>query len=98
MILRIVRISFRKEEVETFKQIFEESKERIAASDGCFEVNLYQDVNHSNVFFTHSLWESEQALNNYRHSDFFKATWAKTKLLFNEKPLAWSLQKCATDA
>lgn len=98
MILRIVRLSFKPEEVPTFKQIFEASKQKIAASKGCHQVFLYQDVSKNNVFFTHSLWESEQALNNYRNSSFFRATWAKTKQLFNEKPLAWSLQKCDTNA
>jgi heme-degrading monooxygenase HmoA len=43
------------------------------------------------VYFTISQWESEEALNNYRHSEFFKQTWVKTKALFQERAEAYSL-------
>jgi heme-degrading monooxygenase HmoA len=39
---------------------------------------------------TFSLWESEEALNNYRHSELFSVTWAKTKILFADRPVAFS--------
>jgi heme-degrading monooxygenase HmoA len=42
--------------------------------------------------FTVSIWESEDDLNAYRNSELFENTWAKTKVLFNDKPEAWSLE------
>ncbi len=42
--------------------------------------------------FTYSYWESEAHLNTYRHSDLFRETWAKTKVLFADKPEAWSIE------
>jgi heme-degrading monooxygenase HmoA len=41
--------------------------------------------------FTLSIWNKEEDLNEYRKSAFFKSTWAKTKILFCDKPEAWSL-------
>ena len=35
----------------------------------------------------------EEDLENYRHSTLFKAVWAETKLKFNGKPEAWSVNK-----
>jgi heme-degrading monooxygenase HmoA len=35
-----------------------------------------------------SFWETEEALELYRSSELFRSTWAKTKLLFDEKPQA----------
>ena len=32
-------------------------------------------------------------LENYRNSALFKNVWAKTKVLFNDKPQAWSVNK-----
>lgn len=93
MIIRIVRLSFRPEESEAFKAIFEASRERIVACEGCHKVELLQDAHASNVFMTYSHWDREANLNAYRDSDFFKETWAKTKQLFNDKPQAWSLEK-----
>jgi len=51
-----------------------------------------RDINQPNIYITHSQWESETDLNNYRNSELFKTTWAKTKVLFSEKPLAFSVE------
>ncbi len=45
------------------------------------------------VLFTYSHWESEAALETYRHSELFAEVWAATKVLFNAKPEAWSVQR-----
>jgi len=45
------------------------------------------------VFFTYSYWDSEKDLNNYRDSQLFKEVWSNTKILFNLKPEAWSVDK-----
>lgn len=90
MIKRIVKMSFRTEELDNFKEIFNRSKDKIRAFKGNSKVELLQDVNNPEIMFTFSLWESEEALEAYRHSDLFKETWAATKVLFNAKPEAWS--------
>ncbi|MFZ0490789.1 MAG: antibiotic biosynthesis monooxygenase, partial [Salegentibacter sp.] len=35
----------------------------------------------------------EAALENYRNSELFKEVWAKTKVFFNDRPEAWSVDK-----
>jgi heme-degrading monooxygenase HmoA len=91
MINRIVRMSFRPEEVENFLKVFEASKDKIAGFEGCEGLNLLRDSKQTNVLFTYSYWRDEICLNHYRYSELFKETWAKTKVLFNDKPEAWSL-------
>ena len=72
---------------------FETVKSSIRAFDGCNFLELYRDQNNRNVFFTYSYWDDENALNNYRHSELFEKVWAETKILFNDKPEAWSVDK-----
>ncbi len=91
MIKRIVKLTFREEEISTFLQIFEESKSKIRNFDGCHHVELLQGLEPNNIFFTFSIWEDEAALNRYRYSELFEKTWAKTKILFSDKPQAWSV-------
>ncbi len=93
MITRIVKMSFDTDKIETFIEIFANAKSKIAAFPGCSGVTLYRDILHSHLFFTYSEWESADALEEYRQSLLFKETWAKTKILFKEKPQAWSIQK-----
>lgn len=92
MLIRYVRMTFQEDKVENFLKVFDESKEKIRAMQGCRYLELMRDVNQPTVFMTHSHWLSEDDLNNYRDSELFKSTWAKTKPLFADKPLAFSVK------
>ena len=93
MLIRIVRMIFIEEKVEEFLQNFEANKEKIRNFPGCQHLELWQDENEQNIFLTHSHWENEKALNQYRDSELFKSVWAVTKPLFAEKPFAFSSKK-----
>ncbi|CAM1363124.1 putative quinol monooxygenase [Tenacibaculum soleae] len=93
MFVRIVKMSFHSEKIEEFLANFNTKKEFIRNSPGCQLLELYRDKNNSDIFFTYSYWETEQDLENYRNSDLFKGVWAQTKILFNDKPVAWSVDK-----
>lgn len=88
--IRIVKMTFREDTVAEFRRIFDERKERIKNFPGCSHVEL---LNERNVFFTYSIWNSSQDLENYRNSELFQSTWALVKPLFAAKAEAWSLEK-----
>ena len=77
MLIRIVRMTFQKDKVDTFVEIFMASKEKIRHFEGCSHLELLRDKDAPNVFMTYSFWKDEKALDNYRHSELFKSTWAK---------------------
>ncbi|MFO0323002.1 MAG: putative quinol monooxygenase [Bacteroidota bacterium] len=85
-------MTFKPESIEEFLVLFNSKKELIAAVEGCIFVELLQDINNPTIFFTFSLWHNESYIEAYRHSDLFKEVWNKTKILFGDKPEAWSLQ------
>jgi len=91
MITRVVKMTFKPESVQGFKEIFYDSQKLIRAFEGCNRVDLMRDLNNECVFFTLSFWDSEEDLNAYRQSYLFKNTWSKVKPLFSEKAEAWSL-------
>ena len=93
MFVRIVKMSFEADKIDLFLANFNENKENIRKSKGCELLELYRDKTNSNVFFTYSYWETENDLENYRNSELFKKVWSKTKILFNDKPQAWSVDK-----
>ena len=93
MIVRIVKMDFKPEHVRQFTNLFSSVREKIAATDGCESLLLYRDTADKNRFFTYSHWRSEADLNRYRESPLFKDTWAKTKVLFRERPAAWSVEE-----
>lgn len=93
MIVRIVKMSFRDEAVPDFLENFHKHKAQIRAFPGCEKLLLLNDMQHSNVFFTYSWWESDADLEAYRQSDLFNGVWAFTKTLFDAKPEAWSTKE-----
>jgi heme-degrading monooxygenase HmoA len=90
MIKRLVKLTFQADKTDAFIDIFDTSKDKIRAMSGCQHVELLRDATTPNVFFTLSLWDTEGALEAYRQSELFRTTWAKTKILFSDKPAAWS--------
>jgi len=86
-------MNFQPEKVDAFLENFHRNKEQIRNFKGNTFLELYQDKNNKSVFFTYSIWESEEDLENYRRSELFNEVWTFTKALFNDKPQAWSVDK-----
>ncbi|MDW8295302.1 MAG: antibiotic biosynthesis monooxygenase family protein [Raineya sp.] len=92
MLIRIVRMYFQADKVQEFLEIFENAKKTIRSFEGCRYLELWQDIHSPNVFCSYSHWESEEHLEKYRHSEFFRNTWSKMKILFEKKPYAFSVK------
>jgi len=88
-------MEFQETQTAVFLEIFTEHKELIRNSPGCQHLELWQDQKDPSTFFTYSFWDSEADLNNYRHSALFEKVWAQTKVLFAERPKAWTVQEKA---
>lgn len=93
MIIRVVKMTFRIEEIENFKTVFKNSKEKIRGFPGVQHLELLQANDTPNIFFTYSYWKTAEDLEKYRHSALFKTVWSKTKPLFKEKAEAWSTNR-----
>jgi quinol monooxygenase YgiN len=93
MVVRVVKMTFQAQIVESFKEFFEARKDKIKSCEGCTNLELWQDHTHSNIFFTYSHWTHEAALVRYRNSAFIRDTWAQTKQMFAAKAEVWSVNK-----
>jgi heme oxygenase (mycobilin-producing) len=100
MITRVVKMTFRPEAKEEFLSIFNANKQFIAGFEGCKSLQILNEKSagaepaegRPEVFFTISVWESEEHLNRYRDSKLFEEVWGKTKMMFAEKPEAWTTE------
>lgn len=91
MFIRIVKLSLKSEKIGEFLSLFEARFEDIRSQKGCFSLQLLQDREQKNVFFTYSTWDMPESLEAYRNSVIFEDVWSKAKLCFNDKPEAWSV-------
>ena len=91
--IRVVKMTFKPENVDTFLAVFNESKELIRNFPGVQHLELLNDKHQSNIYFTYSIWDQEESLENYRNSELFKSVWKKTKPLFESKAEAWSVEQ-----
>ncbi|GAB3886928.1 putative quinol monooxygenase [Spirosoma agri] len=96
MLVRIVRMTFQEDKLADFQAIFDASKHLIRAFPGNRYLQLLRDPDNPAVRMTYSLWDSAEALENYRHSELFRTTWAATKVLFTERAVAFSGENLET--
>jgi quinol monooxygenase YgiN len=93
MIIRIVKMTFQEENIPTFEALFDRYKEEIRNQEGCLHLKLLQDKANPRIFFTYSLWQDEDFLNQYRNSALFAEVWPATKTLFKDKAEAWTVNE-----
>jgi quinol monooxygenase YgiN len=92
-ITRIVKMTFRPEEVSTFQELFEGWRHRIITFPGCRHLELLHDVEDPRVFFTYSEWDGPADLEAYRTSDVFAGVWPVVKKLFAARAAAWTVDR-----
>lgn len=91
-------MNFQSDKKEAFLELFKKTYSRIRNFDGCSFLELYQDVETPDVYYTMSKWENQEKLEAYRNSELFISTWAITKSFFSGPPVAYSLNKEVNDA
>jgi len=96
MFVRIVKMSINPKKIDVFLNNFNNNKEKIRNFNGCQLLELYRDKTQNNIFFTYSYWNTTADLENYRKSELFKLVWSTVKPLFNDRPMAWSVDKIVT--
>lgn len=89
-ILRIVRMTFRPEEIVGFIREFDSLQPRVSGVPGCTSVRLERDAHDPTVCATFSVWESVEHLNAYRESALFGEIWPDTKRRFAAAPEVWT--------
>lgn len=90
MIVRLVKMTFKANEVETFEALFAKHHTAIRHFPGCKHLQLLRD---GHTFFTYSHWETAQDLEKYRNSPLFQEVWPATKALFASPAEAWSTEQ-----
>jgi len=92
MLTRIVKLTLDANKLSDFLNHFDTVKEEINSFPGCLGVQLLLDKKHRGIVLTHSKWENEAALNQYRDSELFGEIWPTVKKWFSDRPQAWSTE------
>ncbi|ACF14489.1 Antibiotic biosynthesis monooxygenase [Chloroherpeton thalassium ATCC 35110] len=93
MIIRLVKMSFQPQESTRFLSLYKQVHPKILSFPGCVSVELLHEVHDEHAYTTYSLWQNNDALEAYRQSDFFKATWTEVRKMLRSKTLAISYRK-----
>lgn len=93
MMVRVVKMTFRPEEVRPFELLFEGWRHRIITFPGCLHLQLLHDRTDPRVFMTYSVWRSPEDLEAYRNSEVFASVWPVVKRMFAQPAEAWSLDR-----
>jgi len=92
MIKRIVKLTVKNASAKSeFEKIYQVRNPFKNGVKGCTSVKVMQDVNHKDVFYTVSLWDSNDDLEAYRQSDYFAETWPMVKAQLSKRAEAFSM-------
>jgi quinol monooxygenase YgiN len=90
MLVRVVQLHLQPESVPQFLEVFANHQKKIRENPGCISVQLLQLDQDPGHLATLSHWTSQEALDHYRHSEFFKKLWSTVKPMFSAKAQAFS--------
>ena len=93
MLIRLVRMYFRPDEVERFLTMYEQTRPIIASQPGCRSVQLVRQIDDPAAFATWSIWDDQAALDAYRRSEFFRSFWPEVRALFRAPAEAVSFEQ-----
>lgn len=92
MLVRIVQLHIQPQYLDHFLKLYGGHQANIGNFKGCIALKLLQQMDQPNQVATLSEWESEEDLNHYRYSEFFKNLWSQVKPLFESPAKAFSYQ------
>ncbi len=93
MIQRVVKLFMYPDHQDAFLDIYKKHISYMANLPEVISLELFEVKNEPGKFMTISTWTSEEGLEKYRKSQYFKDIWAKIKPWFSDKPEAWTLDK-----
>jgi Uncharacterized enzyme involved in biosynthesis of extracellular polysaccharides len=97
MIVRIVHLHIKKDQLTAFIAFFETKRALIFRQPGCLFLSMLQGAEDEQAVTTYSHWENVEALNNYRHSPLFGEIWPYTKSVMDQPPVAQSFYQRTTN-
>ena len=92
MLVRIVQLHIQEAHIELFLKLYAGHQQVISTNEGCISLQLLQQDGTPDHVATLSHWQSEEYLNKYRNSAFFKILWKQVKPLFASPAKAFSYQ------
>ena len=84
MVIRIVSLKCKPEDVDAFRLFLHDSAPRVRNVPGCLSLQIVNDVADSTSFFTISTWRDVDALEAYRTSPLFEQVWPRIKAFLRE--------------
>ncbi len=91
-LVRLVHLVLRAECVADFLALLDRVGPQIRSMPGCLGLEIWRDLDQPERFVTMSRWLDGAALENYRTSALFRATWTKVKPWFLERARASSYE------
>ncbi len=88
MIVRIVSLKCKPEDVDAFRLLLRQFMPRVLSAPGCLSLRIVGDVDKPTSFYTISAWRSVEDLDAYRNSPLFGDIWPRVRGMLRER--AWA--------
>ena len=93
MVIRIVSLKCKPEDIDAFRLLLRKSSPRVRQFPGCLSLQIVNDIADPTSFFTLSTWRDTDALEAYRASPLFVEIWPRIKAFLREAAWASTCQE-----
>ncbi len=91
MIVRVVHLPADPEKFDELAELYERGAKVVRSWPGALKLELFHDSEEPYTLVTISHWESEEALQDYRHSEYFRGFWPKVRATLRGRASAETL-------
>ena len=68
------------------KELLENLVEKSIKEEGCIQYDLHQNIENSNVFILHEVWQNQEIFDLHNSQKYVKSFFKKASDLLSEKP------------
>ncbi len=77
--------------VDSFKKRIPIISIEVRRVSGCMHNDIFRDKNKDNVFYSYTIWNSEEDIEKYLNSQYYKEIWNDLWDYFKIEPQAWKI-------
>lgn len=77
--------------IDSFRKRVPVISNEVRRVSGCMHNDIFRDRNNDNIFYSYTIWSSEEDIERYLKSMYYKEIWGDIWDYFKKEPMAWKI-------
>ena len=91
MIIRVVKIPIKDASINSFIKRIPIISNEVRRVSGCIHNDIFRDKMKENIFYSYTIWNSDEDIEKYLGSQYYKDIWGDLWDYFEGTPKSWKI-------